>query len=71
NREILGDLGVYAKLGDKDSLVEVILDLVSNPEKIKELGKKSREVAVKTYSWESVARKFIEVYEKAGAIPSI
>ena len=70
NIEILGELGVYAKLGDKDSLVEVILDLVSNSEKIKELGKKSREVAVKNYSWESVARKFIEIYKKAGAIPS-
>ena len=71
NREILRDLGVYAKLGEKESLVEVIVNLVNKPEKIEKLGKKSREAAIRKYSWKSVAEKLVEVYKKAGAIPSI
>ncbi|MFH1584160.1 MAG: glycosyltransferase family 4 protein, partial [Actinomycetota bacterium] len=42
NREILGKLGVYAELGDKDSLANTIMNLVNIPGKIKELGEKSR-----------------------------
>ena len=71
NREMLGDLGVYAKISNKQSLTKVILDLVNNPERIAELGEKSRELVVKEYSWESTANKFVEIYKKAGAIPSI
>jgi glycosyltransferase involved in cell wall biosynthesis len=71
NREMLGDLGVYAKIGNKQSLAKVILDLLNNEERIAELGEKSRERVVKEYSWENVANKFIKIYKKAGAIPNI
>jgi len=71
NREILSEIGVYAKLGEKESLAEVIVNLVNKPEKIEELGKKSREIAIREYSWKSVAKKLVEVYKKAGAIPNI
>jgi glycosyltransferase involved in cell wall biosynthesis len=44
---------------------------VNNPERIAELGEKSRELVVKEYSWKSTANKFIKIYKKAGAIPNI
>ena len=64
NREILGDLGVYAKSGDTHSLAECIVKLLLNESFSNELGIKLREKAIKDYSWKRSGEKIMEVYNK-------
>ena len=62
NREILGEVGVYAKLGDVDSLANALLDLLHDQDRAKVLGRASYLKALKSYSWEAVATQLIHVY---------
>lgn len=64
NREILGDLGVYARSKDPHSLADCILKLIKNERLSKELSGKVREKAVNDYSWKRSGEKIIEVYNK-------
>jgi len=63
NREILGDLGVYSKLGHYNSLADAIIILLTNEKLREELSRKVREKAVKDYSWKKVGEKIMNVYE--------
>ena len=62
NREILGDLGVYAKMEDPNSLAEGIQKLLDDEKLRKQLGRKSRERVRLHLSWEHSAGKILEVY---------
>ena len=62
NRDILGDLGIYAKLEDCGSLADNIKKILLNGSLAKELSAKVREKAVKDYSWDKVAQEIMEVY---------
>ncbi len=64
NREILGDLGVYAKFADTLSLAECIIKLLKDEALSKELSVKLREKAVRDYSWKRSGEKINEVYNK-------
>lgn len=64
SREILGDAGVYAKVGDKDDLADKILYCIENQEECSAIGRKARERAVETLSWIEVGRRIDEVYRK-------
>ena len=44
NREILGDSGIYAKFGDKGSLSDAIVDILSDPEKLEMLKMAIRKI---------------------------
>lgn len=63
NREILGNIGVYAKKVSSESLAEEMIKLLLNDKKRKELSNKVREKAVNEYSWKAIGRKIMEVYE--------
>jgi glycosyltransferase involved in cell wall biosynthesis len=63
NREILGDLGVYAKLGDVEDLTKALLTLLSDPASAKELGLQSRQKAIDDYSWLAVGRQLSAIYD--------
>jgi len=63
NREILGDLGIYAELGNPISLSEKLEMLLSNENLAKNLGKKLREKAVNVYSWKVTGEKLMDVYQ--------
>jgi glycosyltransferase involved in cell wall biosynthesis len=65
NREILGNLGVYAKLGDPPSLAEAIVKALTNEEWAGELGRKARERVVAEFSWDNVARRLMRCYAQA------
>jgi glycosyltransferase involved in cell wall biosynthesis len=39
--------------------------LLSNPEKLKEMGICGKEYVLKTYNWTYVCKQFIEVFQKA------
>ena len=64
SREILGDTGIYAKLGDPGDLAEKIVWAIDHPAEAAELGRKSRERAVAELSWDAVGRRIHEVYQK-------
>ena len=52
NRAMLGDLGVYAKLGDVNSLASGLVRLLSDDGLVQDLGQKVREKAVREFSWD-------------------
>lgn len=62
NREILGDLGLYATLGDASSLAATISDAISDEAILADLGEKLRERAVKHFSWENTAKQLMHCY---------
>ncbi len=63
NREMLGDLGIYAKLGDVDSLANGLVRLLSNGQLARDLGQQLREKAVKEFSWDWAGEKLEGIYE--------
>ncbi|HAL61346.1 MAG TPA: glycosyltransferase family 1 protein [Chloroflexi bacterium] len=62
NREILGQRGVYARLGDPTSLAKALLKTLNDEAWAKELGARLRERAVEQFSWDNTARKLMECY---------
>ncbi|MBN2014701.1 MAG: glycosyltransferase family 4 protein [Candidatus Altiarchaeota archaeon] len=64
NREILGDLGIYAKvLGDPESLASAILQIANDDELAENLGTASRKRVVENFSWDNVAMRLISCYK--------
>lgn len=47
-----------------DTVEEVLCDLIANPEKRREIGRRGREFAVKWHSSEAGGRRFDEIYSK-------
>jgi glycosyltransferase involved in cell wall biosynthesis len=63
NREILGDLGIYAKIfGNPESFAEAIEFGLNNENMLRVLGQKLREKAVTDFSWDAVVEKILNVY---------
>jgi glycosyltransferase involved in cell wall biosynthesis len=63
NREILGDLGLYARMGDPEDLARVLLGTLWDREGAKRLGHQSRQRAEENCSWLSVGKRLIGIYE--------
>ena len=63
NREILGDLGVYATYNDYKSLALRIVDLLDNEMLMNRLKEKLRENALE-HSWEKSAKDIVKIYKK-------
>ncbi len=64
SREILGDTGIFAKMGDAEDLAKKILWALSEPDQAKALGMKSRERAIENLSWDAVGKRISAVYDK-------
>lgn len=64
NREILGELGVYAELGSAASFAEGIESLLSQKELKRNLGTRLRERVARKYSWKSVGERIMEIYKE-------
>ncbi len=64
NREILGDLGIYAKLDNLTSFAEKIESLLSQEGLRRKLGIRLRERVIKNYSWKSVGKEIMKVYQE-------
>jgi glycosyltransferase involved in cell wall biosynthesis len=64
NREILGDLGVYAALGDAADLAERILALLAAPAERAARGAALRARAVADYSWERFGEQMEAIYRQ-------
>ena len=64
NREILGDLGVYAENGNVTVFAQKILGLLRDDEHAHQLGEQCYQKASSTYSWEAVGNQLQEIYEQ-------
>jgi glycosyltransferase involved in cell wall biosynthesis len=64
NREILGDLGIYAAERTSEALAASLVTALTNRAGWQSLGARCREVAVRDYSWESAARRITGVYDR-------
>jgi glycosyltransferase involved in cell wall biosynthesis len=63
NREILGDLGVYAKMADAKALAEALLALLQDPTYVRQLGDQSRQKAVQDYAWLTAGKRLMTIYD--------
>jgi len=62
NREILGDAGVYAPLGDCAAFAESIADLLANLDQLKGKGEQVRVRAVNEHSWQARGKRLVDIY---------
>ncbi|WP_454063052.1 glycosyltransferase [Candidatus Nitrospira salsa] len=70
NREILGNLGVYAPNNDFVTFSKMIVELLLDHERAQDLGANCYQKASSEYSWEAVGYQLREVYGKhAGVAP--
>lgn len=64
NREILGDLGVYAKNGEVHAFAQRLVELLTDTARARKLGEDSYQKASSEYSWDAVGHRLQEVYER-------
>jgi glycosyltransferase involved in cell wall biosynthesis len=62
NREILGDLGIYARPGDPISLENCMIKLVDDDELRGDLVEKLKAINIEKYSWRNSINKLQEAY---------
>jgi glycosyltransferase involved in cell wall biosynthesis len=62
NREILDDLGVYAKNGDVESLAAALIHVLQDRAWAQQLGKLSRQKAAALHSWLQVGKRLGDIY---------
>jgi glycosyltransferase involved in cell wall biosynthesis len=65
SREILGNVGRYARYGDVESLADEILALLDNPREMEILSAAGRAKAISEHSWELGALQIQAIYERA------
>jgi glycosyltransferase involved in cell wall biosynthesis len=69
NREILGNLGIYAMPGDVKSLAGALLGILKDQSRARQLGAQGRQKATADYSWLAVGKRLKTIYdavERAG-----
>ena len=64
NRDLLGDLGIYAEIDDPPSLAQALLRVLRDEELARELGDGLRRRAVEEVSWQVGGERIVEVYEQ-------
>lgn len=57
-----GETGLLVEPGDSDALAAALRDLLDDPERRDEMGKRSLERA-RRFSWETVTDQYVDVYE--------
>ncbi|HEX3723738.1 MAG TPA: glycosyltransferase family 4 protein [Nitrolancea sp.] len=64
NREILGDLGIYARHGDAEDFASQVIALLDRPDRGKTLGNDLRSHTVAELSWETRVIELLDIYGK-------
>jgi glycosyltransferase involved in cell wall biosynthesis len=64
NREILGDLGVYAKPGDAESLAASLVQILDPAEDREGLGRRLRERLEREFSYAAIGQRLSHIYEE-------
>ncbi len=63
NREVLGEAGFVFKNRNAADLTRVIRDITAQPELMRGLGQRAREVILKEYDWNDITRATEAVYQ--------
>jgi glycosyltransferase involved in cell wall biosynthesis len=58
HREVLADAGVYFDLGSAASLADRLKELLPDPERRRELGRRAQRRAIEEYSWDHVTDEY-------------
>ena len=58
------DAGVLVAPGDAGALESAVVDLLADEERRERLGRAARIVAEQRYSWDVIARRLLEIYER-------
>jgi len=66
NREILGNLGIYATTGDSRSLAQALVAILQDQSRARQLGVQGRKKATSDYSWLAVAQRLRGIYDAVG-----
>ena len=71
NRELLGDHGVFAPVGDAEQFAALILDLLADASRARGVGQALRDRAESMFSWKAIASRLETVYRDtiAGRTP--
>ncbi|HEU5327097.1 MAG TPA: glycosyltransferase family 4 protein, partial [Thermomicrobiales bacterium] len=69
NREILGNDGLYAPLGNADALADGLLHLLAHPAEAAARGRALRQRAVRQLSWDARIDDLLRVYSRLLAAP--
>lgn len=62
-KEYLGDLGVYAPLGDAAAMADQLAALLNDPQRARSIGTRLRERAMERFSWDRTGHEIERVYE--------
>ncbi len=62
--EYLGDAALYVPVDNSIALAEKMKELLDNPQKRQEMGKRLRARAEKIFSWQKVAEQTLNVYQE-------
>jgi len=63
NREIIGDAGFVFKNGDPGDLERILRGIIGQPELLRGLGQRARELVLKKYDWDEITRATEAVYQ--------
>jgi glycosyltransferase involved in cell wall biosynthesis len=63
NREILGNLGIYATAGDAKSLAQALVEILQDRSRARQLGAQGRAKATSDYSWLAVGKRLKHIYD--------
>ena len=61
--ELVDGNGLVIEAGDQDGLARAVIELLTDEKKRQVFSKRSRENAIK-FSWENVARTYMDAYKK-------
>jgi phosphatidylinositol alpha-mannosyltransferase len=61
------EAGMTFPPGDADALVEAVERILADEARRQALGRAARTIAVEKYSWDDVARRLVDVYERVAA----
>lgn len=64
NREILGEVGIYAEYGSASSLADCIVGALEDNGTAADLGLQSRQRAVQVHSWGARVLRLVELYQR-------
>jgi hypothetical protein len=63
NREIKGNMGIYATAGDVKSLAQALLGILQDRSRARQLGAQGRAKAKSDYSWLAVGKRLKHIYD--------
>jgi len=62
-----GQSGLLVPKQDPEALADAIIQLLSDPEKAKAMGRRGRELVETKYNWKTIVKQVLDLYAEAKA----